>query len=55
MLEFNLTSFIEKMSLRKEKKSDAWKIKVKRNLPKIRASKYETLLNKDLDNFREDE
>lgn len=55
LLEFNLTSFIEKMSLRKEKKSEAWRIKVKRNLSKIRQSKYETLLNKDLNTFKEDE
>lgn len=28
---------------------------MKRNLSKIRSSKYETLLNKPLENFREDE
>ena len=50
-----MTSFVEKMSLKKEKKSEAWRIKVKRNLNKIRHSKYETLLNKPLDTFKEDE
>ena len=55
LLEFNLTSFVEKFSLRKEKKSNAWKMKVRRNLSKIRTSKYETLLSKPLDSFAEDE
>ena len=55
LLEFNLTSFVEKMSLKKERKCEAWRIKVKRNLSKIRQSKYETLLTKPLGDFKEDE
>lgn len=43
------------MVLKKEKKSDAWKLKNKKNLNKIRKSKYETLIDKPQENFKEDE
>jgi hypothetical protein len=36
------------MVLKKEKKSDAWKLKNSKNLSKIRKSKYETLIDKPL-------
>lgn len=49
------TSFLDKLVLKKEKKSDAWKLKNSRNLSKIRKSKYETLVDKPLENFKEDE
>ena len=55
MLELSATSFLEKMVLKKQKKSDAWKLKNRKNLSKIRKSKYETLIDKPLDNFKEDE
>lgn len=54
MLELSTTSFLEKMVLKKEKKSDAWKLKNKKNLNKIRKSKYETLIDKPQENFKED-
>ena len=41
--------------MKKEKKSDAWKLKMKKHLSKIRKSKYETLMDKNPDNFKEDE
>jgi hypothetical protein len=40
------------MSLRKEKKSESWKLKVKRNLQHIRTSKYESILDKPLESFK---
>jgi len=45
---------LDKLVLKKEKKSDAWKLKNSRNLSKIRKSKYETLIDKPLENFKED-
>ena len=55
MLELSTTSFLEKLVLKKEKKSDAWKLKMKKHLSKIRKSKYETLVDKNPENFKEDE
>ena len=55
MLELSTASFLEKLVLKKEKKSDAWKLKMKKHLSKIRKSKYETLVDKNPDSFKEDE
>jgi hypothetical protein len=55
LIELSVTSLVEKLSLRKEKKSDSWKMKVRRNLSKIRSSKYESILDKPLHTFQEDE
>ena len=55
MLELSTTSFLEKLVLKKEKKSDSWKLKMKKHLNKIRTSKYETLMEKNPENFKEEE
>ena len=41
------------MVLKKEKKSEAWKLKVKKHLNRIRSSKYETLVDKPAEDFKE--
>lgn len=55
LIELSTTSFLQKLVLKKERKSEAWKLKMKRHLSKIRRSKYETLIDKGNNDFREDQ
>ena len=55
LLNFSLTNFIEKLCLRSERKSEGWRLKNKRVLAHVRPSKYESLLQKPLDELKEDE
>lgn len=54
-MDFGLTNFIEKLCLRSERKSEGWKLKNKRVLAHVRPSKYESILQKPLDELKEDE
>ncbi len=55
MSEFSSTTFLEKLILKKDKKSEAWRFKMKKNLSKIRKSKYENLIELIQEGRKEDE
>jgi hypothetical protein len=55
LIELSTTSFLEKLVLKKERKSEGWKLKMKKHVKKMRTSKYDTLVDKNQDEFKEDE
>ena len=55
LLDFGLANFVEKICLKSEKKSEGWKVKNHKLINKMRPSKYDTLINKPLDQLGLDE